>query len=251
MIAHLRIATWNCNNAIAEDGSVFTLSEGGGADLVLEGVDLLAAQEVPFIDGNPPDDFTALLAQADLMYVAQYVLSTAYNRDASVDSGLVLAARWPLNQIVRRQFENPALVARVGESIWESDDKGYIVATLQVDGLRVSFTCTHLLPFADFGVAIDSPPAIASWKQLEKHAEDAVEGSDVAVIAGDFNRNSRVLGPLISAAYGLESRNTRAAVDAIFVSQSVPVKAVRTFRTLSDHHLLIGDFGWSTSVRTE
>jgi len=236
---------------MAEDGSIFPLSKGGGAELVLAGVDMLAAQEVPFIAGKPPEDFIALLDGAGLKHVAQYVLSNAYNREPLVDSGLVLAARWPLAHVACHPFENPDLVAHVNESVWESHDKGYIVATLQVDGYSVSFTCTHLLPFVDFGVAIDSPPASASWNQLEIHAEKAASRSDIAVIAGDFNRNSSTLGPLTSAAPGLETRDSRDAVDAIFVSPGVLVGSVRTIPTRSDHHLLIGDFGCSSSTTTQ
>ena len=244
------VATWNCNNAVTDDGSIFNLSEKGQAQLELQHVDLLAAQEVPFIDDSVSQDFSALLESSGLGYTAHYVLSSAYNRSPPVESGLVLASRYPLGEIVCHPFTNPELVAKVSDSIWESDDKGYIVARTKIAGRTISFTCTHLLPFIEFGVAIDSPAAAVSWKQLERHASDVVTDSDIAIVAGDFNRSASTLGSLTSAAFGLETRDSRDSVDAIFISQHVVVGSIWTVRNRSDHHLLIGDFGCSTEVAT-
>jgi endonuclease/exonuclease/phosphatase family metal-dependent hydrolase len=246
MKPHIRAATWNLNNAISDDGSVFDLREQVDAQKAIDGVDLLAAQEVPFIDGGISPDFASLLERCGFEYSAQYILSSAYNRGSPVESGLLIASRHPLEGVTRHPFENPELVAQVSNSVWESDDKGYIAASTTIDGKSISFTCTHLLPFIEFGVAIDSPAAAVSWRQLEQHASEVVKDAKFAIIAGDFNRSVQRLGTLNSAAFGLETRDTRDSVDAIFISSDVVVGSVRTVPNSSDHHLLIGDFGCSS-----
>lgn len=235
----VKVATWNCNNGISDDGTVYRFVSGGVGLPDLDGVDILAAQEVPFVDGSPDKEFIDLITSAGLVHYAAFELSGAYNRERIVRSGLVLAAQGPLETIELRAFQNPELVAPVDGKMWRSDDKGYVAARVRLGRLSAALACTHLLPFADFGVALDSFAATAPWIELEEFARSALAENDFAVVAGDFNRSVPQLGPLQSIAYDVETRDTNESVDTVYVSSAVRVAGLEVIRTRSDHHAVI------------
>lgn len=235
----VKVATWNCNNGISDDGSVYRFISGGIGLPDLGGVDILAAQEVPFIDGSPEKEFIDLLGSVGLVHHAAFELSGAHNRERSVRSGLILATQESLETVELRAFQNPRLVAPVDGKVWRSDDKGYIAARVRLGRLSAALACTHLLPFDDFGVALGSVAATAPWIELEEFARSALAKNDIAIVAGDFNRSLLVLGPLQSIAYGMETRDTSESVDTVYVSPAVHVAGLEVIRTRSDHHAVI------------
>ncbi|MEO3809320.1 endonuclease/exonuclease/phosphatase family protein [Sphaerisporangium sp. B11E5] len=230
--AHVRIGTWNVNEAIALGSGEDTLPEI--VRIVREQrLDMLALQEVPFLGRSEVSPlFGPLLSETQLSHVAGHSLSPSYVRPGG-RSGVVVASRFPLGEITRAVLPNPGLVSDEMHSF----DKGTVMARITLGGCGITLASVHMFPFHRFQRCAEEPEFSVVWDHLADEVSRCKD--DVVVVAGDFNTDQRslVLGRL---AVPMESAITEGQVDDVLFGGARLV-TVATVPTSSDHPLCVAE----------
>jgi len=152
--------------------------------------DVIAFQE---IQKNDSYDQAALIAsKLGYNYFINESFSWSHN-EAGADLGNAIVSKYPIISHQVGTFLNPNISV-----LWEdgttavTHDKGYIQATLDVNGIEVSVLTLHLTPFRKFGMELDDEKAL---EILADVSEKIISHSgDRTVVLGDFNIDGATIG---------------------------------------------------------
>jgi endonuclease/exonuclease/phosphatase family metal-dependent hydrolase len=241
----MRIGTWNVNEGRPDErrGASGTWQDVAPS---LDGLDVLALQEVPFDpDGRSP--FLAAVQDGTrLRFAAAAVLSPAiFDPDGS--SGLALLSRRPLAATQLVKLPNPDLVTTRDRPM-RTYDKGILSGRVAIEDRTLTVASIHLFPFHRFGRKADEPEFGAIWETVAGFAEQHRE--DPLVICGDYNAESR--DPLLrrvsrklTSTFSAVRTSRAYKFDDILWSGELSLRTSSTTETFSDHKLCVADFTWA------
>lgn len=233
----IRAGTWNIHEGIPVSGPGPVSAHELIDQLSESPVDVLALQEVPFDDTGHSPLLRAIEAHSALRHVSGFPLSQA-SYHQGFRSGVAIVSRLPHSVESRLLLPNPRLRFPNGSKLWESWDKGMIVATINMTGVPIWVASIHCCPFHKFGRHASDEEFTYIWRKLAD-AIDQIPGP--VIIGGDFNTDSR--DPLtrelnqisLSSIFSGMDTHDGKSVDDILHDSEIISKSREVIRTFSDH----------------
>jgi len=242
----LRIGTWNLHEAKPAEHGCGDADEARVEiiDLLLRNkLDIVALQEVDFHEESRSRTLNAIKHATPLKYIAYSVLSESSFYPAA-RSGIAIASRFPLNNVVRRFLDNPDLIGEFEGTPIRMFDKGYVSAALTVAGNIISFVSLHAFPFHIFGRGADEATFKPIWSSL---SADLVRLAAVPlIVCGDFNTSRRDLlsnnGDLkFSRAITRQPTYRDESLDDMLFTSQFELADVKVMDNFSDHRFCFAE----------
>src|SRR5581483_10274368 len=242
----LRIGTWNLHEAAPADAGP-SAADAARQEiielLIHHQLDIVALQEVDFHAPGRSRTLDAIAKSTPLRYTASSMLSESMF-DPACGAVVAIASRFPLDNVVRRLFENPDLTGELDGAPIRMFDKGYVSAVLGVAGRIVSFISLHSFPFHLFGRDAEDPAFRHIWSALS--ADLATLTPAPLIVCGDFNTSRRALLSRdrklrLSRAITRQPTYQDQTIDDMLFSRHFELVNVAVVDNFSDHRLCLAE----------
>lgn len=250
-MSELRIVSWNVAGGAlrTRDGEDVPEAEAGryiGSVIRETDADMVVLQEVLFMDREREvSQVPEIAAVAGFRHYYTRALSPSHLHGDPYGIGLTILSHQALESPSLHFVPNPGITHENDNgTILQSHDKGYLLATITVNGVRVRLANVHFLPYHDF----DRDPAEASFREIWRLIDDTlVQWATIpTIVAGDFN--AWPLDDLLPRAWPLfrpaldgPTRPDGTRPDQVLLSTHCALAGSEIRESASDHHLCIVD----------
>lgn len=187
----LRTLTWNIGGGKlltpgADPSLIASYGRDGIADIASiikeSGANIVALQEVQ--QGDAQSQVEQLASLAEYKYFFYDVTSDSHIEEGH-KLGHGILSKYPISNHHIELFNNPKVrIEWEDGSIATSFDKGFSSCDVDVNGIKISVTTLHLIPFRRFDISLDSKLAT---EILTDVSNKLGTNSDIRLIMGDFN----------------------------------------------------------------
>ncbi|MGQ4464628.1 endonuclease/exonuclease/phosphatase family protein [Streptomyces violaceoruber] len=187
----IKLATWNIGGGIlgaSHQRGGIPSPDYYASVLRQHAPDVVCLQEAHDYLGRCESQPRYLARRAGYPHVVSFPTSVSH---LAGDANLTLAvlSRFPIGDVVYRQFPNPGLTGTGpdGEA-WSLADKGYVVTKVDLGGCQIGLINGHCFPLRYFGARATDPRFVGVWDMLTRDMLTLKE-SGPAVVAIDLNHD--------------------------------------------------------------
>ncbi|KMS70935.1 hypothetical protein ACM01_29365 [Streptomyces viridochromogenes] len=241
----LKLATWNIGGGILgeshqRDGIP---SLDYYASVLKEHVpDVVCLQEAHDYDGRQEGQSEYLARCGGYPYVASFPTSESHMAEnASLALGIL--SKFPIKDVTYKQFPNFRLEgASPNGEPWKLHDKGYVVASIDLDDRTLGLINGHCFPLHRFGASPTEPMFTPMWDMLTQDLlEIGDSGTAFAALDANYERIEELLkeallpGKYLSAFEGTPTTPKGVQNDHILYGHAMRLLTTTVAATESDH----------------
>lgn len=192
--------------------------------------EIITTKEIKYID--------TIVNNTNLKYYESYELSPC-NLVKDTDCGLAILSKYPITKSIKELFTNPKLSKTTSSgNTYYTYDKGYLIASIDIDGKELNILTHHGFPFRRFNSSPEQNPLVF------QEFDNVINNLRPNIITGDFNaENFMDLMPNTNNTYQrLINKVTTVddkKFDDILISKDKPIKSQNIIKLLSDHFLIV------------
>lgn len=245
----IKIATWNISGGVSKetDENIYfdqeksseideTFLNGISRIINEENIDIICFQEI--ITTERIHYIDKITENTNLKNSCSFELSDC-NLVKDTDAGIAILSKYPINESSSKLFTNPKLSKTTSSgAVYETYDKGCLVASVQIDHKDINIITNHGFPFRRF----DSTPEA----HMEIFAEfyDIIRDYNDVVVTGDFNaENIMKLLPnadeKLTELFGEITTTDGKKFDGILIDKKFKMIDKKLIKSMSDHFLCI------------
>ena len=201
-----------------------------------ENIDIICFQEI--ITTKETQYIETIVNNTNLKYYESYELSPC-NLVKDTNCGLAILSKYPITKSIKELFANPKLSKTTSSgNTYYTYDKGYLIATIDIEGKELNLLTHHGFPFRRFNSSPEKNPS--TFQEFNQ----VINNLKPNIVTGDFNaENFMDLMPDVNNNYQRIINDITTVdnkrFDDILIPKDKLYNSKNIIKLLSDHFLII------------